>query len=228
MGPAYAPFTIALTIMGAIAVLELLGLLFGVAFSGLLDNLLPDFAFEADGLGGDGLEGDAPDTDGSLSASPLSQFLSWLCVGKVPVLILLAALLGSFGLVGLGLQNGLSAVFGFRLPAVAASVVALVAALPMTRMIGLAVARILPREETDAVSTATFIGLVAVVIRGEARKGAPAEAKLRDLAGGTQYVLVEPDAEDAVFRQGAEVLITEKNGAVYRAIENSSPVLAHG
>ncbi|MDZ7626926.1 MAG: DUF1449 family protein [Parvularculaceae bacterium] len=84
----------------------------------------------------------------------------------------------------------------------------------------------LPREETDAVSSDSFIGRVAEVIRGEARVGAPAEAKLTDARGQTQYILVEPDAAGASFHQGTEVLIVEQRGAVFRAAENRTAALS--
>jgi hypothetical protein len=84
------------------------------------------------------------------------------------------------------------------------------------------------QEESDAVSRDTFIGKVAVVVRGEARKGFPAEAKLRDLTGATHYVLVEPDEENAVLSAGSEVLLVEQAGAVFRAIINPSRALSAG
>ena len=59
--PALLPFTAALIVLGLIATLELVGLLFGVAFSGLVDSALPDIELDADAdfemdaeLGGDG------------------------------------------------------------------------------------------------------------------------------------------------------------------------------
>ncbi|MCA8899419.1 MAG: DUF1449 family protein, partial [Hyphomonas sp.] len=40
--PAVAPFTIALIIMAMLAVMEIVGLMFGMGLSGLLDSALPD------------------------------------------------------------------------------------------------------------------------------------------------------------------------------------------
>ena len=98
--PALLPFTAALIVLGLIAALELVGLLFGVAFSNLVDSALPEFELDADAdfeinaelsASGGPLDVDGPDVPDMPSVGPLSQFLSWLCVGKVPVLILLAA-----------------------------------------------------------------------------------------------------------------------------------------
>ena len=223
--PGLAPFSIALMIFGLIVFLELAGLLFGIAFSGILDNLLPDIELAGDADIGELGDIDGAELDGP-AAGPLTHFLSWLCVGKVPILILFAAFLTGFGLSGLVLQSLSEATLGSYLPALIAAVPAFFAALPITRHMALALARILPSDTTDAVSTDTFIGRTAVIVRGVAKRGAPAEAKLKDARGTTQYILVEPDADDASFEQGVEILLVEKNGAVFRAIENDHPALS--
>jgi hypothetical protein len=208
--PGLAPFTIALLLMALILAFELAGALFGAPASELLDKALPD------------LDADAPDP------GPLSGLLSWLYVGRAPLLILLAAFLVAFGLSGFILQSILRGVFGFYVWGWLAAIPALLAALPFTRVVGQFFSRILKQEESDAVSLETFVGKVAVVVRGEARRGFPAEAKLRDLTGTTHYVLVEPDEDDGVFSSGSEVLLVEKAGAVFRAIINPSRVLSAG
>jgi len=233
--PALIPFTAALIVLGLIATLELVGLLFGVAFSGLVDSALPDIELDADAdfemdaeFGGDGgpLHVDGPDMPDMPSAGPLSQFLSWLCVGKVPVLILLAAFLLGFGLMGLTIQETAQGVFGFYLWPILVAVPAFMVALPTTRYLGLSIAKIMPKEETDAVSRKAFIGAVATIIRGEAELGKPAEAKLRDVNGTTHYILVEPDQTGLKFEQGNEVLLVRKSGSIFQAVINTNPVLS--
>ena len=103
---------------------------------------------------------------------------------------------------------------------------ALAFALPATRHLGLAIAQIMPKEETDAVSRDTFIGNIAEIIRGEAKIGTPAEAKLKDFTGTVHYLLVEPDTEETTFYQGDKIILVEKNGAVFRGILNTSSALA--
>ena len=208
--PAFAPFTIALMIMALIAVMELVSLLFGASVSEMVDNALPD-------------------TD--LSAPELSQpsmfdsFFGWLGLGRVPALILIAAMLLSFGVIGILLQSLWHAIFGFHLPALVPALAAAPLALFPTRWIGRVIGRLLPKEESEAVSKESFIGKVAVILRGEASSGRPAEAKLKDPHGATHYLLVEPDTDDARFAAGAEVLIVARNGAVFRAIRNPSNAL---
>lgn len=211
--PPFAPFTIALMVMALIAALELAGLLFGVAFSGLVDGLLPEADAGVDG--GDIGGGDA-----------IGKLFAWLYVGKVPVLIVFATLLAGFGLSGVLLQRFSAALFGGPLPLAIAAPAAVAAALPITRLAGGLIARIMPREESDAVSADSFIGRVATVIRGKARRGAPAEAKLTDGKGLTHYILIEPDDDGAAFPEGAEVLVVERSGASFRGVANNSPALS--
>ena len=228
-----APFTIALILLAAIAALELIGMIFGLGVSGALDEALPDFDFDADAeldLDGD-LAGAGAPTDldvqstSAVSPGPFSQLLAWLCVGKVPILILIAAFLMGFGICGLLIQSAFSSLFGAMLPAWLAAVPAFLGALPVTRNLGLVLARIMPKEETDAVSSETFIGRVATIIRGTAKIDAPAEAKLKDALGYTHYILVAPAEAGQELAEGSDVLLVEKSGAVSSAIANTHAAL---
>jgi hypothetical protein len=210
--PGLAPFTIALVVMGLILLFELASALFGASASQLLDNALPD------------LDADGPDADPGV----ISSMLSWLYIGRAPLLILVAAFLIGFGLTGFILQSAVKAIAGFHLWSWLAAIPPVIVALPFTRVVGRFFSRVMKQEESDAVSRDTFIGKIAVVVRGEARKGFPAEAKLRDLTGATHYVLVEPDEENAVLPAGSEVLLVEQAGAVFRAIVNPSRALSAG
>ncbi|MEO0449613.1 MAG: YqiJ family protein [Pseudomonadota bacterium] len=227
--PALAPFTIALLIMSFIALLEVTGLLFGVAFSELIDNALPDFDGEIDaelsGNGG-GLDVDAPTSPDAVGAGPLSKLLSWLCIGRVPILILLAAFLVGFGLTGLVFQSVVMDLLGAYFPASAVALLAVMVALPVTRNLGLIIARLMPKEETDAISSETFVGRIATIVRGSASFDLPAEAKLRDENGTVHYVLVAPDQKNIEFAAGTEVLIISKDSAVFRAVLNTNAALS--
>jgi hypothetical protein len=237
---ATAPFAVALCLMALIALVELVGALMGLAPSSMLDSLLPEIDtdldidlevdFEADmeaGLDaiGSPLEADAVSAPNAPGAGPLSAVLGWLCIGKVPILVLLIAFLTAFGLTGFVVQGVVNSVLGFSLPAVLAVLPALSVAVPATRWSGLALAKLMPKEQTEAVSQARFIGRIATVIRGEARSGLPAEAKLTDRYGQTHYLLVEPDEADAVFPAGDAVLIVKQTGGRYRVIANPNPHL---
>ena len=208
--PAFAPFTIALLLMVLMAVLEAGSLAFGASVSGLLDD-----AFDGP---------DVPDAHPGL----LDSFFGWLGFGRVPAMVLLAALLLCFGVIGITLQHLWHSMFGAYLLSFLLAPVAAVASLFPTRWIARLIQRFLPKEESDAVSTESFVGKIAIILRGEAEPGRPAEAKLKDQHGASHYLLVEPDEADARFLAGAEVLIVAKTGAVFKAIMNPSAALTSG
>ena len=202
-----APFAVAIGVTLAIAAIELLGLLLGTQPSAMVDSALPD------------LDTDIPDVE----LGPLSQSLSWLSFGRLPALVVLILLTASFGLCGFALQEALRQVLGFALDPWLASIPAAIGAVFATRHVGFAIARIMPKEETEAVSTKAFVGRVATVFRGVAGPGAPAEAKLTDIHGKTHYLLIEPEEGETVMPEGSEVVIIRQQGSVYRAISKLKP-----
>ncbi|HEX9801762.1 MAG TPA: YqiJ family protein [Gammaproteobacteria bacterium] len=206
------PFSIALLVMLLIAVLEGVSTLLGAGLSELLDTLVP----------GADVDIDAPDLD---SSGSLSRLLGWLRFGQVPVLMLLVIFLTAFGLIGLMMQSAMMSAFGSMLPAAIAWLPATLAALPLVRTLGGALAHIMPKDETDAVSEQSFIGRVAVITLGNASHGSPAEAKLKDQHGQMHYVMVEPDLPNEAFSQGTAVILVRQKGAHFTAINNTSNVL---
>ena len=206
-----APFAVALGLTLAIAVIELVGLLMGMQPSAVVDGALPDL--------------DIPDADApEMEMGALSQLLSWFNFGRLPALVVLLLLTTSFGLLGFAGQEALRRTLGFALEPWVASIPAAIGAAFVTRHAGRALARIIPREETDAVSTKAFIGRVATVFRGEASAGRPAEAKLTDIHGKTHYLLVEPDEAAMVLPEGSEVVLIRQDGPVYRGITRLKPL----
>jgi len=234
------PFTVALGLMLAIAVLEGTMTLLGAGMSEAIDALLPesigdvdldadiDMDLDASGaLYGSGVDfGDAHiATPNVEAASALSRILGWFCVGKVPVLILFVAFLTLFGLSGLIIQSMINQVTGYMLSGSLASIPALLIAFPLVRYIGLGLAKLIPKDESSAVSSDTFIGHIAKITIGVAEKGKPAEAKLRDRHGQTHYVMVEPDESGAQLSAGTDVLIIAKQGSIFQVIQNHNQAL---
>ncbi len=237
--PQTAPFAVALGVMLLIALMEGVGLLFGFALSGLVDAVLPDFDVpdvdlpdvdvpDVDVDVDAGVDVHAPDIDAPAVASggAFTQFLGWLCFGRVPALVLLVAFLTAFGLFGLILQSLVKGMAGAYLPALVASVPVFAAALPATRYLGLGLSKIMPKEESEAVSQENFIGKIAVVTTGVAKRGLPAQAKLQDHYGQTHYVLAEPDLDDETFEAGSEVLLVRRTGSTFRVIANRHAALS--
>ncbi len=211
--PELAPFTVALIVMLAIGAVEAISLLAGFSPSASIDAALPDF--ELDGLD---IEVDSPGVDGGSALGPLSHMLGWLSVGRMPVLVLLVIFLTSFALAGFAVQAVAAQALGVPLHAGFASIPALAAGALATRHVGLWLGRLFPKDHSEAASQKELVGSFATIIRGEASRGAPAEAKASDLRGRTHYLLIEPDAEGEVFAAGQRVFIVGQRGSVYRAV----------
>lgn len=201
VAPQTWPFGAALAVMVGLAIIEGAGLLLSFHPSGWIDNLLPDH----------------PD----LAEGPLG----WLHVGKVPFLVLLILFLGGFALAGYVVQASVQGVAGFLLPAWLASVPAALAGLSTLRGVGGLIARVVPGDESTAVSEQSLVGRAGVVIAGSARTGLAAEAKVRDAHGRQHYVMVEPDIEGQTFEEGASIVLVRKAGVRFRCIANPHPEL---
>jgi hypothetical protein len=197
------PFGVAFALIVAIALLEGFGMLLSLSPSNLLDHVLPD------------IDGD----------TGIDRVLGWLHIGKVPSLVLLVVFLSGYALFGYGLQMVVHGIFGFYLPGWLAGLVAIPSGMATVRSLGALVAHIIPRDETSAVSEVTLIGRAGVISGGTARRGLAAQARVRDSHGRTHYLMVEPDIDDELFEEGAQILIVKKAGAFYRCIANPHPTL---
>lgn len=198
------PFTVALLVILIIGLLEGLGLLIGFAFSSVLDNLLPDLDLDVD----------TPE----LEHGAFSEFLTWLRVREVPVIVILIAFLTSFSVLGFIMQQVSFSVLGMILPWFIAVPTAFVLSMPGVRILAGILAKIMPRDETEAVATSSFIGRMATITLGTAKAGSPAQAKLQDEHGATHYVMLEPDDEEGVFNQGDRVLLIARQSSIFKAI----------
>jgi hypothetical protein len=221
--PANLPFAVSLGVMLVIALLEGVTTVLGAGASALLESVMPDFDADvgmdvAAGAGADGAASGAAEAHLTAGHGPLTSALGWLRIGELPVLILLVVLLTTFGLAGLGVQMASVELTGRLVPGSLAWLPALAVGLPIFRFTSGWLARLLPKDETTAVSQATFIGRVAVIVRGTARSGEPAEARLRDEHGRTHYVLVEPHAPDETFQAGAPVLLVAIGRARFKVV----------
>ena len=197
------PFGVAFALIVGIALIEGLGMLVSLSPSNWLDDLLPD------------VDGD----------TGLDRVLGWLYIGKVPSLVLLVLFLMGYAIFGYSLQKVAHGLLGGYLPVWLAGLVAVAPGMATVRSLGALIAHIIPRDETSAVSEMSLIGRHGIVSAGAARRGLAAQARVRDAHGRTHYLMVEPDLDDEVFDEGAQILIVRKAGAFYRCIANPHPGL---
>jgi YqiJ-like protein len=141
---------------------------------------------------------------------PFDRLLGWLYVGRVPLLVLLVLFLAGFALTGFGLNLVAHRFFGVWVPPLVAVPAACVATLPIVRILGAGLARLIPQDQTFAVSFDSLVGRVATIVGGTARTGYPAQARVVNEHGQTLYVMVEPDTEGMQFQGGERVLLTKR------------------
>ncbi|QOL26201.1 DUF1449 family protein [Thalassotalea sp. LPB0316] len=195
-------YTVALVIVAVIGLLEGLGILLGISLVNLFDDLLPiDINLDAD-----------------ISQTGLSKLLSWLCINKLPVLVWLIVILTSFSIAGLSL-NYFSIQFSDEvLPKWLAFVLASASSIFLTKWLAKPLARLMPKNESSAVSVDSLNGLIGTVTLGKASKNNPAEAVVQDSFNQKHYVLVAPELDGQIFNQGEQIILVEKTENHWLAI----------
>lgn len=200
------PFTVATFLMLLIAVIEGLAMVVGASLSESLQSVLPDPWDDVHG--------------------PFDKLLGWLHVGRVPMLVLLVLFLAGFALTGFALNIVAHRFLGIWVPPLIAVPAAFFATLPMVRIFGAGLARLIPQDQTYAVSFETLIGRVATVVTGTARQGYPAQARVANEHGHNLYVMVEPEAEGMTFKNGERILLTKQiSGSRFAGTVNPWPDL---
>ena len=196
-------FSAAIFLMLGIAVLEGLLMVVGFGISNTIEHMFPHI--------------DSPELElQTTEINTFTEFFSWVNKGQVPILMLFIVFLTVFGLIGLGLQyltmNKVSQ-YIMLIPTIILS-------LPIVSYSSLFLGKIMPRDETTAVSTMTFIGNIAEITNGTTMKGVPTEAKIIDGFNYTHYIMVEPLSETETFKKGDKVLVySKKNDTIFYITE---------
>ena len=223
--PENIPFSVALVMLIALALLEGIATVLGFGFSQLLDNLLPDIDMPEMDVDIDAdvdvnIDIDADTEVDFHTPSLATRVFGWIKVAGVPMIVVLVVFLATFTLLGFTVQWISIAVTNHFLPAYIAAIPAFLGTVPLVRRVSLFLAKFVMKDETSAVSTNTFVGKIATITIGTARKGVPAQAKLTDKFGQVHYLMVEPDEESTTFTQSSEVLLVKKQGSLFKAIRN--------
>src|SRR5262245_38889464 len=155
--PDVAPFSIAALVLFGLLLIEIGTLLAGKPLSALLDHA----------VGHDGVHLDhghvevGTALDHAVDHSPhgakaegqhqgmFGTALDWLKAGRVPLLVLIIALLAAFAGLGLVLQSIVSGI-GFYIPSLLAVIIVIVPAVVCTRHLSRLISRIVPRDESYA------------------------------------------------------------------------------
>jgi len=206
------PFFVALLIMIIISGLEAISMLFGASLSGFVDNFLPDTSAGAD------INMDAESDMDIHNPSAGDTIFGWLGFGHVPALILLIIFLTIFGLSGILFQLSYNTITGTLLPSWLVTIGVLFVTFPVMGTIARVFAKVLPKDESSAVSEDSFIGMIAVITIGISRRGMPAKARLKDSFGQYHYVMTEPLDEGVEFPAQSEVVLLQQKGNIFFAV----------
>lgn len=198
-------FSIALCAVLALAILEGIGMLIGLSMVNLLDHISP-------------VDLDL-DIDIDLPEGGLTPLLGWLCLNRLPLLIWLVLFLTSFGITGYTVNYIMLTNFMVNLPEFLTYCLSFILSLYATHHIGVPLSRLLPKNESSAISNNSFTGLIATITIGTAKQDSPAEASLIDSFNQKHYVLVTPDNDNEEFNQGQQVVLVEKKKSFWLAIK---------
>ncbi|ABD54712.1 OB-fold-containig protein [Jannaschia sp. CCS1] len=223
-GP-FVPFTLSLALLFGLLALEVVVLLLGGSLmgdSGEVDgpefeagfDAEMDFDIELEAIDMDALDVDVADLEvadfdleaGEVAAATPSP-LGWMGLGKMPTLIWLACLFMAFGVAGMALQGAASALLGGPIPALLAAVPCGLTAVWFTGRFGALFARLIPRSESQSVSSRQLGRRKGIVTQGTARRGVPAEVRVTDRYGNTHHLRAEPLKDTDALPQGTEVLV---------------------
>lgn len=202
------PFLIALAVVLAIAILEVISMLIG--FGHITGS---DIDFTAD-LNGNGI----PDY---LEVDHGGMF-GWLNPGHVPSVILLILFAGLFAVFGFSGQWIYKGIVGDFAPAMVVAPIAVMLTLPILRQATYTIGRIVPQDETNAVTLDSLIGNIGVVNAGPVSKDNWGMARFTDKHGVDHNLLVGGEGEEIIANGDAVVLLdacdTKPNAFIIRKL----------
>jgi len=194
--PEVRPFAIAAIMIGIVGAIETLSMLIGVSLSELL--------------------GKAISVDHN-SDSTFVNALCWLNVGGVPLLVFILLALGLFSIAGFLIQDAARLVLA-PLPASIAALGAVAAMLPLLRAATREVARLIPQDETYAVSLSDLIGRVGQVVIGPLDQGLPGRVRVKDVHNNWHTVTASAAPDSPPLQKGARVLLVDCRDRLFIAI----------
>ena len=206
--PHNLPFAVSLGALFIIAFLQLIGA--GDIFEGADDIEIEIDADVADGLEASGF---------------MDGVATLLGLGRVPFLIWLSSLLLVFSTVGVVGQWLIAGASGSPLSASLAALLAGVASLPLNGLAVRPIEKVLPKDESTAVSLESLVRRDAVIQTGTARPQSPARAKVKDAFGHPHFVMVEPHDPKAELAEGETVLLVRREGELFFGVRYNSPLL---
>lgn len=188
------PYSISFLIFLTFACLEFMVLILGWGIFDFLDDLFTP------------QQGDL-DLDGQ---SSLGSFFAYINPDKVPFSMVLISLFFIFSFFGYLLQT----LFGAIILSISIPIVTILTLISL-RHLTILIAKLLPKDNSEVVSTDSFIGKKALILDPVSKKNLPARAKIKDIYGEIHYIRVEPLSSEDIFYEGESVLVIEKLGLLF-------------
>jgi hypothetical protein len=247
--PVNAPFAIALGILGGLLVIEIATLVIGIPLSAKVDAMLDLHGPDLHGPDLHGPDVHGPDVHGPDVHGPhvhgpdthahgghagldvahepgmFGTAWDWLNAGRVPLLILIMIMLGSFGALGYMIE-GVSHSFIGWLPTFMAAVAAFIVTIPVTRRMSLLVSKVVPRDETYVVEAGGLVGQTGIIVTGPLAQNTIARVKVRDVHGNHHFPWVRTKDPNLKLDNGDHVLLVEHIGSEYLAIAADPKLIA--
>jgi len=192
------PYTIAIMIFAIFAFLEFASMLFGWGIFSFLDSIF-DIDLDAD------LE----------AQGALSNFFGFVNPQNVPFSMVLISFFFLFGFLGTLLQN----IFGL-MPLWMSLPIVLIVTIVLLRNLTNLLAKIMPKEVSEVVSTDSFIGKKATILDPKATSTLPARAKVKDIYNQEHYIRVKPLDGSKTLYENDIVLIVRKDGDIFLVEES--------
>lgn len=202
------PFSVAITIVTILSLIEGIAFMIGTGLLSFIDSLLPNFDLNIDGpnLEDQGL---------------VSKTLTFLKVKNVPLIILLITFLMSFGVSGLLMQSLVLEILGFTVSALILIIPATIIGLGIMKAFGEVLAKVMPKDETDAEKIEAFVGKVGVLTLGTAEKDKPAQCKVKDKKGHLHYFMALTDNDEKIH-MGQKVILVRYEEPYFYIIKNEN------
>jgi membrane protein implicated in regulation of membrane protease activity len=196
LAPEVRPFAIAAVMIAIVGAIESLSMLIGMSLSEMMGKAI---GFDHD------------------SNSSFINALLWLNVGGVPLLIFILLALGLFSIAGFLIQDVARLVLA-PLPAAIAALAAAAVALPLLRASTREVARVIPQDESYAVSLSDLIGRVGQVVVGPLDQGLPGRVRVKDVHDNWHTVTASAAPDSPPLQKGARVLLVDCRDRLFIAI----------
>jgi membrane protein implicated in regulation of membrane protease activity len=196
LAPEVRPFAIAAVMIAIVGAIESLSMLIGMSLSEMMGKAI---GFDHD------------------SNSSFINALLWLNVGGVPLLIFILLALGLFSIAGFLIQDVARLVLA-PLPAAIAALAAAAVALPLLRASTREVARVIPQDESYAVSLSDLIGRVGQVVVGPLDQGLPGRVRVKDVHDNWHTVMARAAPDSPPLQKGARVLLVDCRDRLFIAI----------